>query len=309
MSAKIAFVFPGQASQYVGMGRELYENYESAKNVFEEADKALGISITSLCFEGPEERLKQTEITQPAILTVSIAAHRVVSEKGLNPLFAAGHSLGEYSALVAAGVIDFSEAVKLVKIRGRLMQEAVPEGKGAMAAILGMQKEDIEDCINSLTGLIVSVANYNSPKQTVISGKKEDVEKAVTLLKERGARKVVMLPVSAPFHCELMKPAEEKLIPLLDEIKFAPSKFPVFANVDATETNGGDEAREKLKLQVSRSVLWQQSVENMRKKGVDTFIEIGPGKVLSGLIKQTIPNVEIFNIEDKKTLEKTFSSL
>lgn len=309
MSAKIAFVFPGQASQYVGMGRELYENYESAKKVFEEADKALGISITSLCFEGPEERLKQTEITQPAILTVSIAAHRVVSEKGLNPLFAAGHSLGEYSALVAAGVIDFSEAVKLVKIRGRLMQEAVPEGKGAMAAILGMQKEDIEDCINSLTGLIVSVANYNSPKQTVISGKKEDVEKAVTLLKERGARKVVMLPVSAPFHCELMKPAEEKLIPLLDEIKFAPSKFPVFANVDATETNGGDEAREKLKLQVSRSVLWQQSVENMRKKGVDTFIEIGPGKVLSGLIKQTIPNVEIFNIEDKKTLEKTFSSL
>jgi len=309
MDNKIAFIFPGQASQYVGMGKNFFDNFDCAKKVFEEADEALGFSISSLCFEGPEEKLRQTEMTQPSILTASIAAWAVVSEKGIQPQCAAGHSLGEYSALVASGTLNFKDAVKLVKTRGKLMQEAVPEGKGAMAAILGMKKEDIEECINSLSGLIVSVANYNSPKQSVISGKKEDVEKAVSSLMEKGARKAVMLPVSAPFHCEMMKPAEEKLAPLLDETHFKKSFFPVVANVDAEETNGADEAREKLKQQVSRSVLWQQSIEEMKKKGIDTFIEIGPGKVLSGLVRQILSDIRIFYVEDKKSLEKTYFSL
>ncbi len=309
MSGKTAFIFPGQASQYVGMGKDFFENFDCAKKVFEEADEALGFALSTLCFEGPEENLKQTEITQPSILTVSIAAYRVASEKGLHPQVAAGHSLGEYSALVAAGALDFKDAVRLVSTRGKLMQKAVPAGEGAMAAILGMEKKKIEECIDSLSGLIVSVANYNSPRQTVISGKKEDVEKAVDFLKESGARKAVMLPVSAPFHCEMMKPAEEKLIPLLDDTAFAPSTFPVVANVDAKETVTAEDAKNKLKLQVSRSVLWQQSVEEMKRNGINTFIEIGPGKVLSGLVKQILSDVRIFNIEDKKSLEKTLSSL
>lgn len=309
MGNKIAFIFPGQASQYVGMGKDFFDNFDCAKKVFEEADEALGFSISSLCFEGPEEKLRQTEITQPSILTVSIAAWVVVSERGIQPQCAAGHSLGEYSALIASGALNFKDAVKLVKTRGKLMQEAVPENTGAMAAILGMEKEDIEECINSLSGLIVSVANYNSPKQTVISGKKEDVERTVSILKGKGARKTVFLPVSAPFHCAMMKPAEKKLAPLLDETEFKKSIFPVIANVDAEETNGAGSAREKLKLQVSRSVLWQQSIEKMKEKGIDIFIEIGPGKVLSGLVKQILPDIQIFNVEDKISLEKTFSCL
>jgi len=289
MSTKLVFLFPGQGSQSVGMGRELAEKFPVAKRTFEEADDALGFALSRLCFDGPEEQLKLTEFTQPAIFTVSVAAHRVLAEKGIAPDFVAGHSLGEYSAEVAAGVLGFADAVKTVRSRGRFMQEAVPAGEGAMAAVLGMSSENAaQACADAAaeTGAVVSAANFNSPEQTVISGTATAVERAGVLAKERGAKRVVALPVSAPFHCALMQPAQDKLAELLMGFKFSDARVPVAVNVDAALVMGADALRDALIRQVTGSVRWVESMRLLIGHGPAQFIEVGPGKVLCGLMRQ-----------------------
>jgi len=307
---KIAFVFPGQASQYPGMGKELADNHPVAKAVFDEADKALGFSISQMCFAGSEEDLKLTANTQPAILTVSVAAHRVLMEKGIAPDFVAGHSLGEYSALVAAGSLKFSDAVQLVRKRGTYMQEAVPAGEGAMAAIMGLSPAVVVDaCKRAAEGKVCSPANLNSPEQTVISGHADAVKRAVEIASQLGAKRAVVLPVSAPFHCALMMPAQEKLEKDLRKIEFAALRFPLVTNVDADTEISGDQARDALIRQVTNPVRWEESVRELIDEGVNTFIEVGPGRVLSGFLRQIERSVSTLNVEDEKSLTATIQKI
>jgi [acyl-carrier-protein] S-malonyltransferase len=307
---KVAFVFPGQASQYPGMGKELAEKYSVARAVFDEADQALGFSISKICFEGTEEELKQTANTQPAILTCSVAVFRVAAEKGLLPDFVAGHSLGEYSALVAAGSLNFADAVRLVRKRGTYMQEAVPAGVGAMAAILGISPAVVADaCKRAAEHEVCSAANLNSPDQTVISGNAGAVKRAVEIASQLGAKRAVMLPVSAPFHSALMIPAREKLEKDLAATEFADLRWPLVTNVDADTETKGSEARDALVRQVSMPVRWEESVRVLIDEGVNTFVEIGPGRVLSGLLRQIERSVATLNIEDEKSLAMTLDKI
>jgi len=306
-NSSIAFLFPGQGSQTVGMGRDLYDKFPVARHTFEEADAALGYSVSQLCFAGPEEKLKLTEITQPAILTVSIAAQRVLAEKGITAQFVAGHSLGEYSAHVCGGTLKFADAVRIVRNRGKYMQEAVPVGVGAMAAILALPVEKLQPICDQAareTSEVVSPANINSPDQIVISGNKAAVERAAELAKEAGAKRVVMLPVSAPFHCSLMKPAQDRLAADLQKTEFTNPKIPVVCNVDATAVSSGTLAREKLIKQVTGAVQWVRCMETLIANGVNTFIEVGPGKVLSGLTRQIDRSKSCMNVENSESLQK-----
>ncbi|MFT9494551.1 ACP S-malonyltransferase [Anaerosolibacter sp.] len=311
---KIAFVFPGQGAQYVGMGKDIVENYDAASKIFDLASKAVGYDMKKLCFEGPEEELKKTENTQPAILTTCIAMAKLLEERGLRAEVTAGLSLGEYASLVIAGVLGFEDAVALVKKRGRYMQEAVPIGKGTMAAILGMERDALENALEKAKSYgIVEAANFNSPGQIVISGEVEAVEKACEYAKELGALKAVILPVSAPFHCSMLVPAGEKLAKELDQIKIGEFQVPVIANANAAYYNGPLAVKDLLVEQVSKSVLWEDTVEQMLADGVDTFVEIGPGKSLSQFIKKITKKsknaIKIFNIEDKESLENAIESL
>jgi [acyl-carrier-protein] S-malonyltransferase len=302
--SKLAFLFPGQASQYPGMGRDLFDNFPESRAVFEEADSALGFSISKLCFEGSEEDLKLTENTQPAILTVSVAAFRALESRGMVPDFAAGHSLGEHSALVAAGALAFSDAVKLARRRGSYMQAAVPAGKGAMAAILGLSPSDVaEVCKKAADNEIVSPANVNSPEQTVISGSASAVKRAVEIASQSGAKRSVMLPVSAPFHCAMMKPAQVLFEKDLRVTNFSALPFPVVTNADAEAITTGDEAREALIRQITLPVRWLDSMREMIDSGATVFVEVGPGKVLSGLMRQIDRSVRCFNVEDSASLQ------
>jgi [acyl-carrier-protein] S-malonyltransferase len=308
--SKLAFLFPGQASQYPGMGRDLASNFPEAKAVFDEADAALGFSVSQLCFEGSEDDLKLTANTQPSILTVSIAAFRAIASKGITPDFAAGHSLGEYSALVAAGALSFSDAIKIARKRGQYMQEAVPPGEGAMAAILGLSPTDVaEVCKKAAQGEVVAPANLNSPEQTVISGTGTAIKRAVEIASQSGAKRAVILPVSAPFHCSLMLLAQQRLEPDLRAVKFHPLKFPVITNVDAESETSGDEARESLIRQVTMPVRWLDSIHDMVDQGVDIFVEVGPGKVLTGLLRQIDRSVRVFNVEDAASLASTIDKI
>jgi len=304
----IAFLFPGQGSQAVGMGKELAQHHPVARRTFDEADEALGYKLSHLCFEGPEEQLRLTEITQPAILTTSVAAFRVLQEKGLTPSFVAGHSLGEYSAHVAAGTLNFADAVRTVRQRGKYMQEAVPVGVGAMAAILSMGLEQVSAvCNEAAQGEVCEPANINSAEQIVISGNTAAVERAAKLASERGAKRAIMLPVSAPFHCALMKPAQDRLAPDLAQLAFQRSRIPVACNVDAALVDDPERSRDALVRQVTGSVKWHQSVHLLISKGVERFVEVGPGKVLSGLMRQIDRSKACSNVGDEASLQKTLS--
>jgi [acyl-carrier-protein] S-malonyltransferase len=307
---KVAFVFPGQASQYPGMGKELAEKYPAARAVFDEANKVLGFSISKICFEGTEDELKLTANTQPAILTVSVATYRVMAEKGLAPDFVAGHSLGEYSALVAAGSLKFADAVVLVRKRGTYMQEAVPAGVGAMAAIMGLSPAVVADaCKRAAEGEVCSAANLNSPEQTVISGHAGAVKRAVEIASQLGAKRAVMLPVSAPFHSTLMVPAQERLAEDLKKAEFGALRVPLVTNVDADTTESGAEAHEALVRQVTSPVRWEESVRTLIDDGVNTFVEVGPGRVLTGLLRQIERSVAALNVEDEKSLAATIDKI
>jgi [acyl-carrier-protein] S-malonyltransferase len=292
------------------MGRELAEKHPEAKRVFDEADRALGFAISQMCFFGGEEELKQTANTQPAILTTSIATHRILEAKGVYPDFVAGHSLGEYSALVAAGALDFTDAVRLVRKRGTYMREAVPVGEGAMAAIMGLSPAVVADlCRRAADGQVVSAANLNAPEQTVISGHASAVKRAVELASQSGAKRAVVLPVSAPFHSALMMPAQLQLEADLRKTAFANLRMPLVTNVDADSISTGDEAREALVRQVTMPVRWEESARFLIDEGVTTFVEVGPGRVLTGLLRQIERSVHVLNVEDEKSLQTTIEKL
>ena len=293
------------------MGKDLYDNYPSAKAVFEEADEALGFSLSKMCFFGTDEDLALTANTQPAILTTSVAAFRAMSSEGFaQPDLVAGHSLGEYSALVAAGVLDFADAVRTVRKRGKYMQEAVPVGIGGMAAILGADLETIEQaCADAAEGKVCSPANINSPSQVVIAGDADAVDRACELLKERGAKRAIKLNVSAPFHCALMMPAQEKLAADLNDLQYGKFAFPIVHNVDAEANSDEDRVCDALTRQVSSPVKWLQSVERLVADGVDTVIEVGAGKILSGLVRQINRDVRCLNVENSESLKSTLESL
>ena len=305
-SSPIAFLFPGQGSQAVGMGKELAAMYPVAQETFDEADAALGYKLSQLCFEGPEDQLRLTEITQPAILTVSVAAWRVLQSKAIAPSHVAGHSLGEYSAHVAAGTLLFADAVRTVRNRGKYMQEAVPVGVGAMAAILALANEQVlQVCEEAAQGEICQAANLNSPDQTVISGSKAAVERATELAKKRGAKRAIMLPVSAPFHCALMQPAQDRLAEDLRALSFHPPRVPVMCNVDAALVTTAEQARDALIRQVTGAVQWDKSMRALASLGVLNFVEAGPGKVLCGLLRQIDRSRTCFNVEEEASLQKT----
>lgn len=306
---KIGFVFPGQGAQYVGMGKEIEENFNEAKNIFDIASKELNIDMRKLCFSGPAEELNKTENTQPAILTVSAAFRSVIENYGIKPSIVAGLSLGEYSALLCSEVMDFGTALKLVKKRGKFMQEAVPHGVGTMAAILGLQDSVVEDiCKEASKSGIVEPANYNCPGQIVIGGEIVAVEKAIEIAKEKGAVKAIRLAVSAPFHTSMLKKASSQLSIELENININKLKIPVITNVKADYIKE-TEIKENLVKQVMSPVLWEKTIRNMLKAEVDTFIEIGPGKVLSSFIKKIDRKIKVLNIEDMKSLEKTLQCL
>jgi [acyl-carrier-protein] S-malonyltransferase len=306
----IAFLFPGQGSQAVGMGKNLVEQYPIARQVFEEADDALGMKLFDLCCQGPEDQLRLTEITQPAILTVSVATSRLLDQKGIKPNFVAGHSLGEYSAHVAAGTISFADAVRTVRNRGKYMQEAVPVGTGSMAAILGMSFEDVAKvCADAAQGEVCEPANINSPEQIVISGHAAAVERGAKLADERGAKRAKVLPVSAPFHCSLMQPAQDRLAADLKGLNFSQPQVPIVCNVYAKPVEDADSSREALIRQVTGSVKWSESMQVLTGRGVQTFIEVGPGKVLCGLMRQIDRSKKCLNIEDEASLQKTLEFL
>ena len=305
--SKTAFLFPGQGSQSVGMGKDLADNFSVAREVFEEADQALGFSISKLCFEGPEDELRKTVNTQPAILTVSVAALRVLQQAEISFDITAGHSLGEYSALVGAGVLDFADAVRLVNKRGQFMQEAVPLGEGAMAAVMGMEREKVvEICaeVEKEAGAVQAV-NFNCPGQIVIAGKTVAVEKAAAALKAAGAKRAIMLPVSAPFHSTLLQPAAEKLASELDQVFFHEPKSPVVANVTGKICTNSAEIKQLLVTQAANPVLWEDCVATVAAYGSTVSVEIGPGKVLTGFTKKIAPEIATFNVEDMESLQKT----
>ncbi|HHY77398.1 MAG TPA: ACP S-malonyltransferase [Clostridiales bacterium] len=307
---KIACIFPGQGAQYMGMGKEIAENYRVAMDIFERASEKLGIDMKKLCFEGSEEDLKDTENTQPSILTTSIAILEVLKLKGLKPSIAAGLSLGEYSALVASNAISFEDAVNVVKKRGKFMQEAVPKGQGTMAAVMGMDRNEIINCLKMASSYgVVEPANYNCPGQVVITGHTKAIEVACKLLKERGAKRVKVLPVSAPFHSSLLKSAGEKLSEELDKIEFNDMDIPVVANVNAQVIKNKYEIKKLLVEQVSSSVLWEDSIRNIISQGVDTFIEVGPGKSLSAFVKKINKDVFVYNVEDIESLNSTIENI
>ena len=305
-----AFLFPGQGSQAVGMGKDLAEKYPLARQTFEEADEALGYKLSAICFEGPEEQLRLTEITQPAILTVSVAALRVLETRVPKPSCVAGHSLGEYSAHVAAGTFSFADAVRTVRNRGKYMQEAVPVGVGAMAAILGMDPAKVSAvCHDAAQGEVCEPANINSPEQIVISGNTAAVERAAKLAEERGAKRAKLLPVSAPFHCSLMKPAQDRLQGDLNHLKMQKPAYPIACNVEAEMVTDDLRARETLLRQVTGSVKWDPCIRLLIAHGVQTFIEVGPGKVLCGLMRQIDRSKTCLNVSDDASLKKTLESL
>jgi [acyl-carrier-protein] S-malonyltransferase len=309
---KLAFIFPGQGSQAVGMGKDLHDAFPEAKAVFDEVDGALGERLSRLCFEGPEDQLKLTANTQPSILTVSAAAAAVLANAGVVPDFVAGHSLGEYSALVAAGACGAAEAAKAVRARGTFMQEAVPAGKGAMSAVLGLDPAKVRElclAVAAETGEVVSPANYNDPAQTVIAGAAGAVEKAGARLKEAGAKRVLPLPVSAPFHCALMAPVKARLEPVLRGIAWRAPLRPVVTNVEAKANPDAAQIVPLLVEQVTAPVRWIECVEELVRLGVTRVVEVGPGKVLSGLVKRIDKSVEAYNVEDRASLEKTLAAL
>jgi [acyl-carrier-protein] S-malonyltransferase len=305
--SRLAFLFPGQGSQAVGMGKSFYEHYSLARELFGRADEILGYRISRLCFEGPDEELRLTQNTQPALLVVSAIAYSLF---GREPAIAAGHSLGEYSALVAAGSLRFEDGLRLVHNRGKYMQEAVPVGQGAMAAVLGMSYEDLSQAVSRVQSGVVQIANWNSQEQLVIAGHKQAVEEALKMAKPPRS---VMLPVSAPFHSALMKGAEDRLAIDLDRVELKDLKFPIVTNVDAKIIRTGEAARDSLKRQVSRPVLWYKSMELLAGENIDAFVELGPGKVLTGLIKRigrSWPHpFATWNVEDRESLDKTQGSL
>ncbi len=302
---KTAFIFPGQGSQSVGMGKDLARRFQAAREVFAEADEALGFSISTLCFEGPEGDLQLTENTQPAVLTSSIACLRAIEgESGLRPEIYAGHSLGEYAALVAAGAMDFQDALLAVRARGRFMQEAVPPGEGAMVAIIGLEREDVESvCERAADGEVLAPANFNAPGQVVVSGHAGAVGRAAAMAKEAGARGAIPLKVSAPFHCPLMEEAGRRLDEALAGIPFGMPGVPVISNVEARPIDSAGSIRELLVRQVSSPVLWEESVRAMARQGIGRFVEVGPGRVLTGMVKRIEPGAERFSVEDSQDLE------
>lgn len=307
---KIAFIFPGQGSQYAGMAKEFVENFVESKEVFETANEVLEYDLLDLCLNGPIEKLNQTETTQPALLATSIAILRPLERRGLVASAAAGHSLGEYTAITAAGGLELQDAIALVRKRGRFMQEAVPSGTGLMAAILGMERQDVEKtCLEAAKNGIVAPANYNSPGQIVIAGEKSAVEKFMELAKAAGVKKVIPLSVSVPSHCPLMKPAGERLAQELEKITIHDLRIPIMNNADAKFLKTAAELKPSLIKQLSFPLYWEDSIRNMVADGYDTFIEIGPGKVLSGLVKRIAKDAKVLNIEDQKSMAETFSAV
>jgi [acyl-carrier-protein] S-malonyltransferase len=307
---RIALIFPGQGSQVVGMGKELAEKYPAARQTFEEADDVLGYNLSQLCFEGPEDQLRLTEITQPAILTTSVAALRVLETRMPKPRYVSGHSLGEYSAHVVAGTFTFADAVRTVRNRGKYMQEAVPVGVGTMAAILGMEFDKVDAvCHDAAYGEVCSPANINSPEQIVISGNTAAVERATKLADERGAKRAKVLPVSAPFHCSLMKPAQDRLESELKKLSMSKPVYPVVCNVDAEPVIDDIRTLTTLVNQVTGSVKWEQCMRRLIAEGADTFIEVGPGKVLCGLMRQIDRSKTCLNVGDDASLTKTLEAL
>ena len=306
----IAFLFPGQGSQAVGMGRGFYESSPGAKALFEEANAALGFDLTKLAFEGPEAELALTANTQPAVLAASVATAAACAERGLQPAIAAGHSLGEYSALVAAGALRFADAIRVVRKRGQLMQDAVPVGTGAMAALMGLELAEVERlCAEAANGEVVEVANVNSAQQIVVAGHRAAVERAVGLAGQRGGKKSVVLPVSAPFHCALMAPAAERLRPELEAIAVADPRIPVVRNVDAGVTRTADEVRPFLLTQVASPVRWTACVKRLAAEGATTFVEVGPGRVLTALLKRIVDGARGLSVEDPAGLDKVLAAL
>lgn len=304
--SKLAFVFPGQGAQKVGMGKDFFDNYDVAKKMFKEADEALGYSIMKMCFEGPEEDLKLTANTQPAILTISCIANEILKENGVQPEITGGHSLGEYSALVAAGVLKFQDAVALVHKRGAYMQEAVPVGEGGMAAIIGVDREKIVEICQSVSAESpVQAVNFNCPGQIVIAGATRGVELAVEELKAAGAKKAVILPVSAPFHSTLMKPAAEKLAVELDKVTLSDARIPVVANVNAQVMTKAEDIKASLVAQAASPVLWEDCVAKMKEFGADVLLEAGPGKTLCGFNRRIDKSIKSLNVEDVESLEKS----